>query len=321
MLVYRFCKKNEIDMLFNNMMFRNMNKLFETENQININSCISNKNNIPYTNTKQDMFICTYNIPKCLLKNYPDINYYYNKIYFSYSEKVSEDIIKNKFINFNSLLRIEKILGNIEDYMHNSISFKTVYLNNEIIDKLSNCNNCNKVLSLYSILMDSNIKESITSNIDNLIYLIPEIKSMIGFEHKHPHHHLDVWEHTLYALSLSKKNFDLRLSLLLHDIGKPFSFSENDGIRHFYNHPYVSSKMAKSILTRLGFNEQYINKICYLISFHDTPISKKDVSNNYNLALTRYLMQECDALAHNPDKLEKRKEYLESVKKLIFKNQ
>ena len=85
MLVYRFCKKNEIDMLFNNMIFRNMNKLFETENQININSCISNKNNIPYTNTKQDMFICTYNIPKCLLKNYPDINYYYNKKILMYN--------------------------------------------------------------------------------------------------------------------------------------------------------------------------------------------------------------------------------------------
>lgn len=140
---------------------------------------------------------------------------------------------------------------------------------------------------------------------------------MIGFEHKH-HHHLDVWEHTLYALSMSNKDFDLRLSLLLHDIGKPFCFSEVDGIRHFHNHPYVSSEMAKTILTRLGFNDKYINKICYLIRFHDTPITKKDIDNNYDLIFTRYLMQEFDALAHNPNKLEKRKKYLESTKKLIL---
>lgn len=102
--------------------------------------------------------------------------------------------------------------------------------------------------------MDSNVKESIVSNLDHLIELIPEIKYMIGFDHKHPHHHLDVWEHTLYALSLSVKDFDLRLSLLLHDVGKPFSFSEENGIRHFHNHPYVSTEMAKAILIRLVFN-------------------------------------------------------------------
>ena len=76
---------------------------------------------------------------------------------------------------------------------------------------------------------------------------------MIGFEHNHPHHHLDVWNHTLYALSLSENNFDIRLSLLLHDIGKPFSY-QDDEIRHFHNHPYVSFIMSKSILSRLGFN-------------------------------------------------------------------
>ena len=31
----------------------------------------------------------------------------------------------------------------------------------------------------------------------------------------------------------------------------------------------------------------------------------------------RYKIQECDALAHHPEKLEKRKRYLESTKKLL----
>ena len=54
---------------------------------------------------------------------------------------------------------------------------------------------------------------------------------MIGFEHKHPHHHLDVWNHTLLALSYSPKDFDIRLVLLLHDIGKPHSYQDEE-IRH-----------------------------------------------------------------------------------------
>ena len=32
------------------------------------------------------------------------------------------------------------------------------------------------------------------------IQVIPELKNTIGFEHKHPHHHLDVWQHTLEVL-------------------------------------------------------------------------------------------------------------------------
>ena len=189
-------------------------------------------------------------------------------------------------------------------------------IQNEINSKLSCNSEFNKILNLYYILIDSDIISSINFNLDFLIELIPEIENMIGFEHNHPHHHLDVWNHTLYALSLSENNFDIRLSLLLHDIGKPFSY-QDDEIRHFHNHPYVSFIMSKSILSRLGFNTEYINKICYLIKKHDTPITKKEIEYNYNLEYMRYKIQECDALAHHPEKLEKRKRYLESTKKLL----
>ena len=190
-------------------------------------------------------------------------------------------------------------------------------IQNEINSKLSCNSEFNKILNLYYILIDSDIISSINFNLDFLIELIPEIENMIGFEHNHPHHHLDVWNHTLYALSLSENNFDIRLSLLLHDIGKPFSY-QDDEIRHFHNHPYVSFIMSKSILSRLGFNTEYINKICYLIKKHDTPITKKEIEYNYNLEYMRYKIQECDALAHHPEKLEKRKRYLESTKKYYW---
>ena len=176
-----------------------------------------------------------------------------------------------------------------------------------------------KIYKLYDILMSKDIIESINNNLDELVSLIPEIKYMFKFSHKHPHHHLDVWEHTLFALSLSSIDFDIRLSLLLHDIGKPFSVIEINGVRHFPNHPTISKKMSKTILTRLGFSEDYINKICYLVEYHDTMITKDDIENDYDLSFKRYLIQECDALAHNPNKLEKRKKYLDYTKKLLKK--
>lgn len=177
--------------------------------------------------------------------------------------------------------------------------------------------NNKKIDKLYDILISNDVIESINNNLDDLINIIPEIKYMFNFSHKHPHHHLDVWEHTLFALSLSSIDFDIRLVLLLHDIGKPFSCIEIDGIRHFPNHPTISKGISKTILTRLGFSNNYINKICYLIEYHDTMITKEDIENDYDLSFKRYLIQECDALAHNPTKLEKRKKYLEYTKKLL----
>ena len=174
-------------------------------------------------------------------------------------------------------------------------------------------------MSLKEILLSDDVVESINKNMDYLLQIIPEIKSSIGFEQNHPHHHLDVWDHTLLALSISNKDFDVRLCLLLHDIGKPFSYQDEE-VRHFRNHAKVSSEMSKEILSRLGFDEEYINYLCYLIENHDTKIEDEQINNNYDLCLKLFEIQKCDALAHHPDKLEKRKKYIdETSKKLILK--
>jgi len=135
--------------------------------------------------------------------------------------------------------------------------------------------------------------------------------------HKHPHHNLDVWNHTLYAVSLSKKDFTIRLALLLHDIGKPYCYTEDNGIRHFHNHAFYSYLLTKTILTRLCFKDDYINEVCYLVRYHDTPINEKDILNNYELEEKRYEIQRCDTLAHNPKYNEKRENYLKLTKKLF----
>ena len=167
---------------------------------------------------------------------------------------------------------------------------------------------------LYEILMVDDVVDSINSNMDVLFDMIPEMEYMIGFQHNHPHHHLDVWNHTLLALSLSKKDFDTRVVLLLHDIGKPFSYQDDD-VRHFHGHADVSSNMSVGILNRLGFNSEEVDELTYLIREHDTEITKEDIDTNIDLCIKRFGIQFCDALAHNPTKLKKRIEYLVKLSK------
>lgn len=165
---------------------------------------------------------------------------------------------------------------------------------------------------LEEILVSENILQSINDNLENLFMLIPELRMMVGFEHRHPHHHLDVWNHTLYALSLSPNDFEVRLVLLLHDIGKPYCFIEGE-IRNFRNHPIVSSEMSRIILKRLRYDENFVEKICYLIKYHDIPIRNEKILMDRDLEYKRYLVQYCDCYAHHPLKLEKRIRYLKKV--------
>lgn len=169
-------------------------------------------------------------------------------------------------------------------------------------------------IMLEEILSGDNVVDSIKNNIDVLVELVPEIKFMFNFPHNHPHHHLDVWNHTLLSLSNSVDDFEVRLALLLHDIGKPFSYQDEE-VRHFRGHPHVSSIMSRDILKRLDYDYIFIDRICYLVENHDNPISEIDVENDYDINYKRYLIQECDCLAHNPEKLTKRVKYLEKVKK------
>lgn len=169
---------------------------------------------------------------------------------------------------------------------------------------------------IFKILMTDNVVNSINNNLDIILNLIPELKDTIGFEHNHPHHHLDVWNHTLLALSISPKNFEIRLVLLLHDIGKPHSYQDEE-IRHFKGHPKVSSQISFHILKRLNFNDDEIKELCYLIENHDNPITEEEIINNKELTIKKFNIQLCDGLAHNPLKLEKRIAYLTSMNEKI----
>jgi len=175
----------------------------------------------------------------------------------------------------------------------------------------------NDVEKIYDILMNENVVPTINENLGSLLLLIPELKQTIGFNQKNKHHHLDVWDHTMYALSQSIQDFDVRLVLLLHDISKPICNQKDGEILHFKGHPKKSKEMSEIILQRLGFEDSYIKKICYLIEKHDEPLTNKEIDKYPNLSIKRFEIQRCDALAHHPDKLEKRIEYVEKIGKKI----
>lgn len=102
-----------------------------------------------------------------------------------------------------------------------------------------------------------------------------ELLPLIGFNQHNPHHNYDVWEHTLHALDAAPQDSLLRLTLLLHDVGKPSCFTlDESGIGHFYGHPQAGAEIAKRMLCRLKFDNFTRDTVVRLICWHDRNIPR-----------------------------------------------
>ena len=163
------------------------------------------------------------------------------------------------------------------------------------------------------LLSADDVVSEIRSKLDELVRIVPEIKFMINFEHCHPHHHLDVFEHTLLALSHSKNDLKTRTVLLFHDIGKPLCYQQDGEIRHYRGHAEKSAAMAKAILERLGFDTVFTNDTVETVRRHDTPLSESDITAFPDFSRELFEVQKCDALAHNPEHNKRRMDYIDFI--------
>lgn len=126
---------------------------------------------------------------------------------------------------------------------------------------------------LCKLLLGCSAGDILINYVDVLAVFWPELMPMIGFEQHNPWHCYDVWEHTVRAVESAPADTVLRLSMLLHDIGKPgcFTFDE-DGVGHFYGHPAKSAELADGMLLRLKFDNSTRRQVVELVSHHDAEL-------------------------------------------------
>ena len=103
----------------------------------------------------------------------------------------------------------------------------------------------------------------------------PEVLDMVGFPQRNRHHCYDVWEHTLYALAEVPPELELRLTMLLHDIGKPGCCTiDAFGCGHFKGHPARSAALAEDMLRRLRADNHIRETVVRLVAWHDRNIPR-----------------------------------------------
>lgn len=170
---------------------------------------------------------------------------------------------------------------------------------------------------LSKLICGKNVSGILIEYSDILCSVIPEIKSMIGFDQKNIHHAFDVYTHSVYAVENCPVDLPLRLAALFHDIGKPDCFfMGEDSQGHFYGHAARSAELAEEILKSLKVSKSLKSLVTELIKIHDRDVvntskALRKLWNNISpeAAERIFSLKIADTLALAPE-YHKRTEYL-----------
>lgn len=155
--------------------------------------------------------------------------------------------------------------------------------------------------------------------------ILPEFDRLMVQRQNNPHHAYNTGVHTLVAMENIPPDKVLRLTMLLHDMGKPDVFTtDEDGIDHFRGHAAYSEQIGRRILKRLKFDNDTIHKVCILVKNHSRypQVTGRDVRKiAYELGgpemFEAFLqVKRADVLAHHQRVIEDMLNYLKEVERI-----
>ena len=80
----------------------------------------------------------------------------------------------------------------------------------------------------------------------------------------------NVGDHIVESMKYVRPDRILRLTMLMHDMGKPDSMKIDDaGVTHFKGHAEVGVEIARGIFRRLKFDRETMDRVCNLVRYHD----------------------------------------------------
>ncbi len=104
--------------------------------------------------------------------------------------------------------------------------------------------------------------------------LFPPLEPTIGYDQQNPHHLYTVYIHTVCAVEIIPPDPLLRLTMLLHDTGKPLSRTTDEkGIGHYAGHQRISAALARKNLNAWQCDPDFTDRVCTLVEAHDIPLS------------------------------------------------
>lgn len=138
-------------------------------------------------------------------------------------------------------------------------------------------------------------------------YFMPLLCHEMGYEQIGKYHFLDVFEHSILSCGLIRADKTLRLAMLLHDVGKPFTrITAPDGSDAFPDHARVGAELADRILHEMTYDNHTRERVVTLIAHHcdglttDETVLRRALSQIGQEALLQLIeVKVADLQAHN----------------------
>ncbi len=108
--------------------------------------------------------------------------------------------------------------------------------------------------------------------------LFPPLEPTVGYDQQNPHHLYTVYDHTVRAVETIPPDPVLRLTMLLHDTGKPLARTTDEkGIGHYAGHQRISAALTRKTLKAWQCDPDFTDHVCTLVEAHDIPLSTDPV--------------------------------------------
>lgn len=201
------------------------------------------------------------------------------------SQRFTEDALRIlRAVRFSAVLGFE-IEKNTSAAIHNLRS----RLDNISAERIS--------AELMKLICGKNVLSVLMEYRDIIGQIIPELIPAFDHDQHSPYHKYDVYEHIVRAVDSVQKGINgeniLRLTMLLHDVGKPDTFKlDENGRGHFKRHAVIGAEKAEAILRRLKFDNNTINTVHQIILYHSDKIeTDKQIKRMVgSLGLEKFLM-------------------------------
>lgn len=155
---------------------------------------------------------------------------------------------------------------------------------------------------LTRFLVDAELDDLI-AGAPTLCRFIPALEETVNFNQHSPHHAYDVYTHICHVTAAVPREATLRWAALLHDVGKPACFTQDEtGRGHFKGHAQVGAAMAAEILRELDAPKPLAAEAVWLIDHHMEPLPRNEAELSADVerdGLTRtrqlLILKEADA--------------------------
>lgn len=156
--------------------------------------------------------------------------------------------------------------------------------------------------ALTRFLVDAELDDLI-AGAPVLCRFIPALEETVNFNQHSPHHAYDVYTHICHVTAAVPREATLRWAALLHDVGKPACFAQDEtGRGHFKGHAQVGAAMAAEILRELDAPKPLAAEVVWLIDHHMEPLPRNEAELSADVerdGLTRtrqlLILKEADA--------------------------